>query len=828
MDVTSLPVWIALALALGIVVGDRLEPDPVALRALALAVAALGPIAARRAVARGLLAILLAGSLGAAALSERLGQAVAGGPAAGLELTIAARPCGLPPLGNGLVVCEAVVVDAGPRRGDAIELPPRLLISALAGSPEALALSRVAGARRIRARVQTAHPPEARNPGARDHARRLVRRGIGGRAYLADARLVVATGWRRQPLADPVRRAWAAIGLLRMRIVARLEAAGPGGALLAALAAGDRSGLDPAVRAELAGLGIAHLLAVSGLHVAIVVGLCYALARPGLAGPLTRAGVADPRPFAAALSLAGAFAYAALAGMGLPLRRALVVAGVLWLAFASGRRWPAGSTLAGAAVVLLAAEPAALFDPGAQLSFAAAGALMLGLSPGGTAHPSGRAARIVEGLRTSLRTSAIALAATGPILAAHGLVVTPFGLAVNGLAVPLTALLLLPAALLAVLVAAVAPVAVASPIVAVLAWPAERALVAATSLAERLPLDGSGGPLGPAGVCLGLLLGLAAIRLPGDLVRAAAVLSLSLWLRAGAPPPIEPLPPRIVAFDVGQGDALLVQGRRGVILVDAGRSIPGRLDMGARTVVPALAALGVGSLDLVIASHADVDHRGGLDAVLRRVPVGRLWLPAGGLEDPAFAGLRAVAKERAVVVEEIVADGRPEQRAGDLSIEVLWPTEHAAEASSNDGSIVVRVSVDGDAVLLTGDIGRSVERALTASGQPIEARILKVAHHGSVTSSGGAFLDAVGASIAIVSAGCGARSGLPASPVLDRLRERSIRVEWTGRDGAVVLPLGAARSDEEARRFGAVRKGCERASPRRAPVSCVAHPSACQ
>ena len=95
-------------------------------------------------------------------------------------------------------------------------------------------------------------------------------------------------------------------------------------------------------------------------------------------------------------------------------------------------------------------------------------------------------------------------------------------------------------------------------------------------------------------------------------------------------PPIAPPPPRLVTLDVGQGAAVVVQGRGAAILFDGGTAFSGGVDLGRSAVAPALAALGVTRLDLVIASHSDLDHRGGLPAVVERVPTTRLWLPAGG------------------------------------------------------------------------------------------------------------------------------------------------------------------------------------------------------
>jgi hypothetical protein len=164
------------------------------------------------------------------------------------------------------------------------------------------------------------------------------------------------------------------------------------------------------------------------------------------------------------------------------------------------------------------------------------------------------------------------------------------------------------------------------------------------------------------------------------------------------------------------------------------------VDLGRTAVVPALAALGVERLEVVIASHADLDHRGGLRAVLEGVPTDRLWLPAGGREDPAFESLVAAAEERGIEVAE-KGRGDPGEHFADLRVTPLWPPRSSG-LSRNDASLVVRVEVAGSRVLLTGDIEAPTEAALLSSGADLRAEVLELPHHGSRTSATSAFLRA--------------------------------------------------------------------------------------
>ncbi len=242
-------------------------------------------------------------------------------------------------------------------------------------------------------------------------------------------------------------------------------------------------------------------------------------------------------------------------------------------------------------------------------------------------------------------------------------------------------------------------------------------------------------------------------------------------------------------LDVGQGTAVIVQGRGAAILFDAGTAFSGGVDLGRTTVAPALAALGIERLDLMIASHADLDHRGGLRAVLQRVPTKRLWIPAGGPGDPAFAALLAEAEARGIEVAGIGQGDRSESFA-DLRVTPLWPPR-SRRMSRNQASLVVRVEVGGRTVLLTGDIEAPTEAALISSGADLRAEVLELPHHGSRTSATPAFLRAVAPSVAIASAPCRGRFGMPHREVLDRAAALGIPVWWTGRDGAVLVGLSS-------------------------------------
>jgi competence protein ComEC len=768
---------LALAQAAGVVAADRGllgVGAALVLGASACALAgAIGP-GLRRRVALALLAAFAGGAL---ALALDLEAADATRPARPLERSIEATVRSVAPAGPSLVRVELTAV-AGVEPG-APRLPRRIQLWLPLDPALPAGLEAALPGERIRARVHLAAPASRRNPGAPDAALRARRAGIGAVGRLVHpslhVRLPEREGWR--PLAS--------LHAARARVAERLARLGRGGDLLRTLALGQAGALDAATREACAALGISHLLSVSGLHLSLVGALAFGAARRTLARSARLAGRWDLRRPALLVALSCAAAYAVLAGGGVPVRRALVLLAALAMAAIARRPGASASSLAAASIAILAFEPAALFDPGAQLSFAGSAALAgaIGRDRSVPTH------RLSRALGEGLRISATALLATAPLAAAHFGRSAPFALPANAIAVPWTGTILLPAALTAAGLASLPEHAGIDAALACLAGLGEGSLRAAQAVAAALPTARAGAAPG-----LGWLAGCAALaalglcaRRTGTRVLIASGLAALLSLAPAAR--VDPAPPRVVFLEVGQGDAAVVQSATAAVLVDAGGSFGRGLDPGEATVVPALRALGVRRVDLFVVSHGDLDHRGGAPAVLRSLDVGEVWLPFGAGEDASFDDLREAARVAQVPVVER-GEGLPAWTHGDLVVTPLWPQRDSTGTSRNDRSLVVRVAVAGRRVLLPGDLEAEGEAALLAANAELGAEVLKLPHHGSRTSSTPAFLAAVGASIAISSAPCEGRFGMPHPEVVRRARDEGAALWWTGRDGAVRIGLG--------------------------------------
>jgi competence protein ComEC len=266
-----------------------------------------------------------------------------------------------------------------------------------------------------------------------------------------------------------------------------------------------------------------------------------------------------------------------------------------------------------------------------------------------------------------------------------------------------------------------------------------------------------------------------------------AVLVVSMPLHSGIAR--EPGALRVTVLDVGQGDATLLQTPDGrALLVDAGGLGGGRrFDIGERVVAPALWALGVRRLDTLVLTHGDPDHIGGAPAVIAMFGPREVW---EGVPVPAHASLSALAgaaAERRTMWRMVRAGD--ELRLGAVTIRVLHPPapEWERQRVRNDDSIVLEVRYGDVSVILPGDIGSDIEQALRASLRPAAVRVLKVAHHGSATSTSAPFVEALRPQVAIVSCGRDNRFGHPVPAVLERLQSVGTRVYRTDHHGAVTI-----------------------------------------
>jgi competence protein ComEC len=566
--------------------------------------------------------------------------------------------------------------------------------------------------------------------------------------------------------------------------IERRGGAASGRAIVRAMVAGDRGGVEPSAAQRFRDAGIAHVLAVSGLHLAATALLFFVAVRRLWAAVPALALRADATRAAAMCAAPAAVAYAAMTGARPSTLRALVVVLCVLGGAALRRRPRLLDSLGFAAIALLVVSPAALFDPGFQLSFVATATLAV-------VAVSGR--RLWSAMRATLWVTL----ATAPIAAATFGALQTGGVFANLVAVPAAALLILPVGLAGLALSTV--------------WQAGGGALIDVAIAAAGALDGFASWV--AGVfpvlrisplsSFELAAAAAAIGLFVLRTRRAALLALvpAVALAISYAAPRAPDGVRVTFLDVGQGDAAVVELPDGEVwLIDAGgrpfvgdETVDRARQMeapGERSVLRFLAHRRVRHLDLVVLSHPHPDHYVGLRAIAREVSIGEVWVAAGTDYRDTLDGMRVVHPPL----------GRARVRAG-AALDVLAPRYEAGAAQAdpvydiNDNSLVVALRFGGRRVLFAGDLEAEGEElliaALARSRGSLATDVVKVAHHGSGTSSTPAFVAATEARFAVISCGRANRFGFPAPAVEARWREHGARVFRTDRDGAVTVRIGA-------------------------------------
>jgi competence protein ComEC len=603
--------------------------------------------------------------------------------------------------------------------------------------------------------------------------------------------------------------------------------------LFAAMIVGDDSMLLRNVREEFQKTGVYHLLVVSGMNIALLAFAVFWLARR----------LHCPEWMASLLTIALSIFYAYVAGMGVPIQRAVLMLSLFLGARLLYRDRGALNATGFAALGVMAYSPQALFDAGFQLTFLALLAITgigvpilertfspyrtallnfdstsfdLGLDP--KLAQFRLDLRLIAGRLQNLLGTKVArvlvVSASGAILALCELIIVSvitqavltlpmrsyfhraaiMGLPANILVLPLAGIMLNSGA------AAVA-LSYVSPAFAQLV-----AMIAATALHWTLFCLGSlsrfaiaqwripdSSPLIGAVAVAGVLGALVAVRKKAAIAvvgTAALMISAGIVAFYHSPPKTEKGKLEITAIDVGQGDSLLVISPEGrTMLIDAGGSIGpvhSEFDFGEDVVAPYLWSRGLEHLDVAVLTHAHGDHLGGLSRVLDNFHPAELWVGMNPETEPMKNLFKAAAQDRAAVRHLTTGDVF---NWGGTVVHVLSPPPDWRPKAEprNDDSLAFLISYKNTSALMAGDLEKRMERFIAT--QSPEASLLKVAHHGSATSTTPELLAAVRPHFAVISAGYHNSFGHPRQVVLKRLEQNHVRTFRTDLLGRVTFLL---------------------------------------
>lgn len=719
-------------------------------------------------------------------------------PGAGLVLLLGAAALGItgatlglevdvPPTGPSVLEGEVEEVASHPS-GQTL----RLAVSRLGEGPARLRAALTAEVelplvpgQRIRVEARLKPLSGAANPGEWNRAAWAMRRGqpvTGG----YDARRLVV-------LSDPPPwRAWLAEvhASLKARTLAMTddpEAA----ALFLTLAAGQRAELGDDLEEAFSKSGLAHVLSVSGLHVAVLAFSAFGVLRWLLSRRMTsRSRRRDPRAWAGPLAVPLIWAYVIFTGLQAPAIRSAVMCSLLLSSHALRRRSDPLNALAAAGLVMTLADPAAPFELSVQLSFVAVLALILlaplvraavPVPPPSPARQRGWALRLAWWREVVVQTFTASVAvtlATSPLVLAAFQRVSLAGLLSNVVTLPLSGVLTVLAAAGAALHVAAPPLA--TPVLW-LGLKASHLFVSVAHAFAAVPGSSVALPAPDAGLAALWWAGLGAlVFLRGRWRLLAVAAPVALALHVLTPAWTGPSTVDVTFLAVGHGDAIVITSRGQAALIDGG-GVPNGSDTGRRFVLPFLRQKRVSRLALAALSHAHPDHALGLASALEEVPVDHLWLPAEVGRGPLVQALLDAAS--GADVEEVAAGDGPFW-LGEARLDVLAPPGARDELDpENDRSMVLRVRHGAVTFLLTGD----VEAAAEARLDPGPVTVMKAPHHGSDTSSNPKLVAKARPRHVVFCVGRNNRFGFPRDEVVQRYLEVGARCYRTDLDGAITF-----------------------------------------
>ncbi|MDE3218101.1 MAG: DNA internalization-related competence protein ComEC/Rec2 [Nitrospirota bacterium] len=670
---------------------------------------------------------------------------------------------------------------------------------------------------RVRFQALLRRPSGSLNPGGFDYAAYLERQGIDAIATVTGSEAV-------QFLESGRAHTWWAIwnqfdrwrGSIRLAALQTLPQ--PALGLYLGIIIGDRAYLDPDLRDQFMVTGTVHLLSISGSHLGLVALLIFVVVRWVMIllpadWLLALSRRITPTRMAAVCTLLPVAGYACLAGAELATMRSLLMVAVGLSAIWLGQERRLFHALSASAVVILLHDPQALFDISFQLSFLSVLAIAGWLS-----WPTAAEVKELPNEPSFLRTcsrwgrdsvlmSGVVTLVTLPLVAYFFNQLPWLGLFTNVVAVPVMGILLVPIGL----VAGIWQILVGGamlPLASLNQWLLEH-FVAAVRQVSMLP-GGEWHVAAPSVLtmlffygCLGLMwrrAGNAAFRLAAG----AGVLLVLLWWAWSPRMFLDGDHFRVTFLDVGQGDSAVVELPDGqVVLIDGGPTYE-RFDMGRGVVAPFLWNRGIHAIDQVIGTHPQLDHVGGLAWVVRHFIVKNYWGSGEAREELFYRRLQQSLADRGLQ-EQMAGEGQEIVSSGPCRLVVLNPPvdkhrdvplhdSHTDGHGLNNHSVVTELTCGHHTVLFTADVERDGLSRMTLSPSHGSIEVLKVPHHGAVSSLNRDWLASLRPQYAVFSAGRHNPYRHPARAVLDAYGSEGSMVLRTDRDGGVWFTGGVSEA----------------------------------
>lgn len=660
----------------------------------------------------------------------------------------------------------------------------------------------------VLAALSLKHFQNFKNPGGFDYIRSMAGKGIYARASVSNPQSLVRIHpppWLEKEAATSFSFLQRQIDRFRLSAFYWLkQRLSPDAAdFYGSLLLGYR--IPPAWSERLSRSGVIHLLSISGLHLGMVsLGVFWLVCRTlRLLLPSLLMKRSD-RHYALWPALLAASAYALISGLALPTWRSLIMI-LLLMGSAFIYRYPDPFTALGvAALLIVLISPESLREVSFQLSFLSMLGLFVVYPPlrerflralGPHAHDPPVAVRVFSPFAEAFLASIAASMMVMPIVIHHFHGISLAGFLANTILVPLTGFTVLPLGLTALCLFAVSEI-LALPFLLLGSLFLELCLWMIPWFSDLSWAFVWIGDLSVAHVvAIYSIFGILAVpwtfRQKAAATAGIAFLLLigTVWERidtAGASRGML----RVTVIDVGQGTSTLVRFPEGkTMLVDGGGFPDDSFDVGRMVLAPFLWHEGIRALDAVVLSHDHPDHRNGLRAILAHFDVGSLWETGLDPDEINTDELAKIAARRRITIRRL-PELREEQLIDGCRVRVLNPSpvaagRHTPHGTLNNTSVVLEITYGGTSVLLPGDIDQTVERQILPALRPSEHVLLVAAHHGSDSSNGEAFLEALNPRAVLVSCGTDNAFGFPSQRLLSWCANRGVPCFRTDRQGAI-------------------------------------------
>ena len=614
--------------------------------------------------------------------------------------------------------------------------------------------SRLAPGQEWHLMVRLKRPHGFSNPGGFDYESWLFQQRLRATGYVVNSRSNQFTGVSRGQYINRLRF------YLREKILSNSDRSGHIG-LIIGLALGDRSFIRPEERKVLLRTGTNHLLAISGLHIGLVAGLFYFLARRfwSLCGSLPL-NLAAHR-FSALAAITGACAYGLLAGMSIPTQRSMIMVIVIMLSMFNYQRYAFSTVLSIAMLLVLINDPFAVLASGFWLSFSAMALIAYGMM---------NRVGINRFLWRWSRPQYIVAIGLVPLLMFRFQQLALPGLVANLVAIPWTSMVIVPLVLAGLIMSPVS-----AKVGHVLFSTSQTALELLWLLLEQLAKPGFAiwqHPTPPIPVFAAALVGVVILLqprgLPSRWLGIIWILPLFFPVR-GHPAQNEFW---LTLLDVGQGLSAVVHTRQHTLVYDTGPRFNATFNAGYAVVLPYLRQMNIGQLDMLVISHGDNDHIGGSTDILATYPQTTVLTSVPGK-------INSLHVSKCSAGQHWTWDG--------ISFAMLHPAPRT-ESGTNNASCVLRISRGGQSVLLTGDIEQGAERQLVDRyGRQLSARVLVAPHHGSKTSSSREFIHTVQPELVLFPVGYRNRFRFPNKDIIERYAQEGVKQYDTARHGAMLI-----------------------------------------